>query len=59
MADGLTKVISAKVNGLSDVISHSKGTEWMPMRYEDYLLLTLDGKKTKVKLPTQKFEVLT
>ena len=52
MADGLTKVISAKVNGLPDVISHAKGTDWMPMRYEDYFYVSLDGKKTKVKITT-------
>ena len=52
MANGLTQVIGAKVQGLPDVISYARGTWWNPMSHDDHFYVKLDGKKTKVKIPT-------
>lgn len=44
MATGLTKVINAKVQGLPDVLSYAKGTDWIPLIHDDHFFVKLDGK---------------
>ena len=56
MDTGLTQVIGAKVQGLPDVLSYAGGTGWIPMSHDDHFYVKLDGKKTKVKIPSQKSE---
>jgi len=34
------------------VLSYAGGTGWIPMSHDDHFYVKLDGKKTKVKIPS-------